>query len=105
MLTVKIGSTNVIDLEKFWDRIDKEYQEGATVEASFFDPSGTAITDAQDLVMEQVAGTEGAATVYRAELPHTVTASVAEGVGTVLVVGTNVAGKVRRFLESVTYEN
>jgi hypothetical protein len=105
MHVIRIGSTNVVDLERFWDKIDREYQEGAEVEATFFDPAGNAITDAEELEMAQVSGTTGRDTIYRAEVPAAATASVAEGEGTVLIVGTNVAGKVRRFVEPVRYED
>ena len=102
---IRIGSTNTTTLKGLFDRVDLQYEEGATVTASFFDPSGAEITDAQNITMAQVSGTSGKSTVYRAGHAADLFEDVAEGEGSRLIVATDTDGNVRRFVDPVRFEN
>lgn len=103
MIVLQNGETNVLTIEKPFDTVDLEWQEGATVVVTLYDENGTAITNATDLAMTQVSGTTGRATLYRAEVPHTVTlpgGTFGEAVATL----TNIEGKVGKQREPVRYD-
>lgn len=101
----KIGSTNVTTLSVLFDEVDREYEEDATVTASFNDAAGAAIVGAQDLALSHVSGTTGRLTLYRANHAADVFASVAAGVGQRVVVATDADNNVRRFTENVRFED
>lgn len=104
MHVLKAGSTNIIELEDLFDRVDRTYQEGATVTATLKDADGNSITGATDVPLSQVTGTTGRDTLYRGEIPHTV--GLTGGTeGELVVTATNTAGKVRKWTEDVRYED
>jgi hypothetical protein len=104
MHVLRNGSTNVITLSHLFDNIDRTYQEGATVVVTLRDESDANVTGAVDIAMAQVAGTTGRNVLYRGEVAHTV--SLPEGTeGSAVVTATNTAGKVRKWVEPVRYED
>ena len=101
MVTLTNGVTEVFT-SKVFDTIDFEWQEGATATLTLYDESGTAITGASSLPMPQVTGTTGRDTLYRCEVPHTVTLPAGTE-GEALVTATNVVGKVGEKRIAVRY--
>lgn len=104
MHTMYAGSTNVVTLADFFDRVDKQYQNGATVVVTLKNSAGQNISGAVNVPMGQVAGTSGRTVLYRCEIAHTVSLPAGTD-GTAVVVATNTAGKVRQWTEAVRYEN
>lgn len=103
MIVLQNGETGVLTIERPFDTVDFTWQTGATVVVTLYDENGAAITGATALPMAQVGGTTGRNTLYRCEIPHTVTlpgGTFGEAVATL----TNTAGKVGIEREPVRYD-
>ena len=103
MLVFHNGSTGYVNLRDFYDEIDREYPETATVTFTLFNQNDGAITDATDVAMAKVSGTSGRNTVYRGEVPATVTLPIGTE-GTCIITATY-GGKVRKFPEAARFED
>lgn len=79
MTKLYINTTMKVDLTKLFDTIDAEYVQGAAVTCDLLNSVGVAVAGGDGLAFEQVAGTTGKATIYRALIPEAVTALVVEG--------------------------
>lgn len=100
---LKIGSTNVVELRKLFDKIDAEFLEDATCTFSVKDSDDAAVSGATDLALEKVDGTEGKDTVYRGVLSHSVDLEAAEY--SIEVTATSTGGAVRRLVEPAIAED
>lgn len=91
-ITLRNGVTEVLNAKGF-DTVDYVWEEGATAVLTLYDETGAEITGASALTMTQIPGTTGRNTIYRVEVPHTVTLPTGTE-GTAVVVFTNTDGKV-----------
>ncbi len=100
----KNGSTNYMKAQSVFDKIDKTYEDDATVTGTLKDESGTAITGATNLSMTLVVGTSGRNAIFYAEVPYTVTLPSGT-VGKQWVTITTSSGKVGKFHEAVRFDD
>ena len=89
------GSTGTVELRRFFDEVDREFMEGATVTCDLLDANDAAIEGAANLPMAQVAGTAGRDVLYRGAISAALT--LPAGNGTAMVTAIATSGNRRRF--------
>lgn len=67
------GTTTLVEIEGAHDRASKTYPLDAVATGVLKDSSGNAVSGADNLQLQYVAGTFGAASIYRATIPHSIT--------------------------------
>lgn len=101
--TIRRGSTNSIELRRFYDKVDEEYQEGATVKCDLKDAANATISGGTNIAMPEFPGATPRDVIYRGTVLHTLT--LPTGNGTALVTASAVSGAVRLFPIPVKYED
>lgn len=76
-LTLRIASTNVVELAGLQNTTTKAYITTASITCDLLDATGATVSGATGLAMPLVAGTSGPTVTYRAIIPDTASLSAA----------------------------